>query len=314
VQESIAAGETGNMGTSNMGFPHNAHNTDERRGTDYERRYHRWVLVTAAGVGLLVFGAEFPMLTGPASAALAAWSAAVMGTLFYRGARYHPQGTGPRLPNALTTTRVFAGIVLLLLIAGAEMTGMSGTFAGAGFRRLLVAGLLVIELTDFFDGILARRAETGPFGATWDLESDSIFALGLALTLRHLFDVSMFVLLIGLMRYFYALLWQNPVPLPRVPKAFTWYAKTTTASLVTTMIVVMAPIIGSGLRSAALAVVLGMQMLSFAWDITLQIRERRRGRVAGRHAAGTSGSADGDSESAPDVAAPPGAHAHKRAT
>ena len=248
----------------------------------FDRRYRRWVRVTASGVVLLVFGAEIPWLAGPAAASLALWSGGVMFALFYQAKRYHPRGTGPSLPNTLTTIRVLAGLGMLLFLAAVEMTSTAGTtngipeMLGPRSQWLLPAVLLLVETTDFFDGLLARRSRLGPFGGTWDLESDSIFILALALTLRHGFDEAMFVLLIGLMRYLYALLWQHPVPMPRVPPAFKWYAKTTTATLTISMIVVTAPIIGPGLRVAALSLALGMQIGSFAWDISLQITQRRR--------------------------------------
>jgi phosphatidylglycerophosphate synthase len=244
----------------------------------FDAAYHRWNMVHAAVVTLLVLTAEVPAAQPFAMMALALWSALALGVLFLLGLWLHPSGPGPALPNLLTTARVVASFLLLAVVAGASFFPQVGEAARSSAGWLLFGILMLVELTDFFDGRIARRLKAGPFGSTWDMESDSIYVMALAVAVRHLHGVGFFVLLIGLMRYLYVLLWQYDGVADPAPRLYKLFAKTTTAALVITLIVAMAPVVGAGLRAASLSVVLGLQTVSFGWDILLQ---RRTGRLEG---------------------------------
>lgn len=251
----------------------------------FDRAYKKWSYIHAGVVTILAFVAEAEGLRLPAGLALTLWTPLALARLFSLGGRLHPDGPGPRLPNLLTSARILAATVLLGLLAADTLLPDIGTALRGGGGWYLVAALLLVEVTDFFDGYLARRSRSGGFGVTWDMESDAIYALSLTLMLRHLHEGAGFVLAIGLMRYVYVLLWREDGTLPGVtverPRIQRLFSKTTTAVLVTALIVVMAPIVGATLQTITLGVVLAMQLFSFGWDMALQIRAwSRQGRPA----------------------------------
>lgn len=240
----------------------------------FARVYRVWTLVHAAIAVSLVVAAEIVPHPAPVFWMLGLWIAGAMWILFVLALRRHPDGPGPLLPNVLTASRTVAAVVLMAAMALGSRSPQVRELATGSAGWWLVALLLLVELTDYLDGKLARRAGAGRFGSIWDMETDAVFALALTVVNRHLHAVGAYVLLIGLMRYLYVLLWHHetvPVSAPPIQKLFS---KTTTAVLVTTLIVVLAPVIGPRFRATSLIVVLAMQVTSFAWDLWLQWRER----------------------------------------
>jgi phosphatidylglycerophosphate synthase len=250
----------------------------------FARWYRRWNLVYAAGIVALVAAAEIPPLTIPACTTLALW----VGIALFRlvlfskkaGITTTPSPWG-RWANRLTAVRAVAAVTLVLAAAVFLSPGLVNTISKSWW---LVGALLIVESTDFFDGRLARQGPNNRFGPIWDMETDAAFTLSLAIVNRHIFLASPLVLLIGLMRYLYVLLWRHeyrPTPAPHPPRVLrvlrlqTLYSKTTTATLVTAMIVIMAPPVGAILRETVVALVLGMQLVSFGWDMYLQRRMKR---------------------------------------
>jgi phosphatidylglycerophosphate synthase len=239
----------------------------------FRRFYRRWntgnaLVVTAGSVAIAVGAGPSGMRLGGIAAVaapvLAAWSGAAMATLFLAARKLLPDGTGHPAPNILTAARAVTAIALL---AGLP------AIATAPETLLTVALVLaLVETTDFFDGRLARRLGATEFGASWDMESDALFTLSLALLLRAAYGVPLFVVLIGLMRYLYVLLWRYVSDPAAVPRAYKLFARATAATIVVTMIVVLAPLIPSWLRLAALIIVFAMQVVSFGWDLVLQRR------------------------------------------
>lgn len=251
----------------------------------FDRAYKKWSYIHAGIVTILAFAVEAEALRLPGGVALTLWTPLALARLFHLGRRLHPDGPGPALPNLLTSARILAATALLGLFALDALQPEIGEALRGGAGWYLMAALLLVEVTDFFDGYLARRFHSGGFGVTWDMESDAIYALSLTLMVRHLHEGAGFVLAIGLMRYVYVLLWREDATLPGVaverPRVQQLYSKTTTAVLVTALIVVMAPVVGATLQRVTLGVVLAMQLFSFGWDMALQIRAwHRQGRPA----------------------------------
>ncbi len=230
--------------------------------------YRRWNVQHAGMVILLVAVSELPISFFPATALLAVWVALSMFRL-WRLRALSPVGSP--WADALTTVRTVATV---LLLSGLSMTptGAVHGFFSSGGRWVVVGALLAVESTDFFDGRVARRGLIGLFGPVWDMETDSVFALALAMANRHLLEVGPFVLAIGLMRFLYVLFWREEGSQAPKPHIFVLYAKTTTAMLVVVMIFVLAPPVGPYLRRAALLIVLMLQIISFGWDMYLQRR------------------------------------------
>ena len=228
-------------------------------GDTFTQHYRRWNFQHATAIIVLVTITEFVEPRFPIIGLLAVWMIFSM----VRLARLRTISTGGSYwANILTAIRSVAAILLLI--------GLSFTLAGRTFesffsqngRWWIVGLLLLVETTDFFDGRVARRSSIGSFGPVWDMETDAAFAIALALVNRYMFSVGPQVLIIGLMRYFYVLLWRHeraPIPKPRIQ---ILYSKTTAAVLVIAMIVVLAPPVGSRLREITLLIVLGMQIVS----------------------------------------------------
>lgn len=279
----------------------------------FDRAYHWWNLTHAAvlTVGTLLVavarevGAEraggMIRAVGVVPVVLpllAAWSALALGGLYLasrrlragaqdpagdapgggdaHGSRNHhgsgaAGGAAPRghwIPDALTAGRGVAAVaVLVMLPQVAQWPG--------GMVWAVGSALAVVELTDFFDGRLARRFGPSAFGALWDMENDALFTLSLSLFVYLRYGIAPFVLLLGLMRYLYVLIWRFNSDPVTVSPAYKLFAKTTAAAIVVTLIVAVAPILPDWLRAAALAVVLGMQLVSFGWDLGLQYRAVR---------------------------------------
>ena len=238
----------------------------------FDRSYHRWNMTHAAAVTIFIVGSQFEAIAVASTAALTIWVAIALPLLFALGYRRHPDGAGPGLPNALTATRAFSA-VLLVGLSGALRAGLAPGAVIQGAAPWWLAGALaVITLTDFFDGRIARRMQAGRFGQTWDMECDAAYALGLSLLLRTMYQVPLFVLAIGLMRYLYVLVWHYDGDPERVPRIYKLYAKTVTALLVSGLIVSLIPTIPQTERVVLLAVLLALQSVSFVWDLILQRR------------------------------------------
>lgn len=277
----------------------------------FDDAYHRWnlahasVLTAVVAISLLVeagwgltpdgWRGGLPWL----GAAL--WAAIAMPRLYAIGRRTLGHEIGCLLPNLLTAVRAAAAIGLFVMVglgglaltgrrgavgAGPTFDGMMGAAIGVAYSPELVAWALVatlalVELTDFFDGRIARRRGPSVFGATWDMECDALFTLALSVTAHRLYRVGAFVLAIGLMRYVNVLIWRYDGDPPRYPPAFKLYAKTTAAAIVVTLIATMAPVVGQRLRAGSLLVVLVMQVVSFGWEILLHRRASPSGGPGG---------------------------------
>ncbi len=247
----------------------------------FDRAYQRWTLahaaVIVAAVGLVVLFREFhalaprPAVVPGVMRVLAGWSAVALVALY--GASYqlappgaaHPPLRGHIIPDVLTAVRGIAAIVLLWMVPGVP------TWSGPAMW-VVVSVLAVVEITDFFDGRLARYYGPSSFGALWDMENDALFTLSLSLLVYVRYEVLPALLLLGLMRYLYVLLWRFHRDPVTVSPAYKLFAKTTAAAIVVTLVVTVAPIIPDGLRRAALTIVLAMQVVSFGWDLALQYR------------------------------------------
>lgn len=239
---------------------------------NFERIYHRWNATHAALVTILALAAESVRIAPVATLALGSWSTIALVALFVIGKRFHPDGAGPALPNALTSLRIAGAVVVLAVLSVAFSRPRMAAILAEQIGWWMVGSLLLIEASDLLDGYIARRMRSGRFGSTWDMESDAIFAIALSLSLRHLHGVGIFVLAIGLMRYLYVLFARFDGDPKVSPKAYKLFAKTTTAILVTALIVTHAPVFTPEARSAILLAVLALQITSFSWDLVLQRR------------------------------------------
>ncbi len=223
---------------------------------------------SVAGVGgvalLIISGTVF----GPGAAAL--WIAAIA---FYAAAsafvahglwRSYPHGVLGYC-NAITQLR----LLLLCLVALAIVAEPVHAWAAFGVAALAFA-------LDGLDGWMARREGlVSEFGASFDMEVDSLLALTLALGAMASGAAGPLVLLLGVARYLYggaafALPWlANPLP-----ERFS--RKAVCVAQIATLVALQAPVLPAGLGDYLTAAVALALNWSFAVDIRWQWRARHR--------------------------------------
>lgn len=211
--------------------------------------------VVAAGVALAL----------PLEAVLASGSAlalAVTGSALGL-ARFHPHG---RLGGANVVT------LARLTIVGFLFTVL---LAGGGQAAVVIAVSIVALSLDGVDGYLARRQGLASrFGASFDMEVDSAFALVLA-GLAALGPAGPLALLLGLPRYLFgaaalAIPWLNGPPRPRFSR------KTICVLQLIALIALQLPMLPPW---AALTLVVATAAL-LAWSFGIDIVELWQGRAA----------------------------------
>jgi uncharacterized membrane protein YbhN (UPF0104 family) len=156
-----------------------------------------------------------------------------------------------RAANAVTAVRLVA------VAAGAAWA----TTADGATLALAVGGLLALDLVD---GALARRFGGDALGAAFDMETDALLVLGLAVVLHARGDAGGWILIAGLWRYAYAAIvarWPGSGEEPR-SAAGRWIAGGAMLGLT------IAPALGArGWIAAALATaaITGSFARSLAW-------------------------------------------------
>src|SRR5262249_20221121 len=98
------------------------------------------------------------------------------------------------LPNILTWIRIVAGVVGFALLAAAALSDQLSGDVQFDFELAAFFVFIVGAITDFFDGMLARKlhAET-PWGATLDPIADKILVTGVILGLFALGQYSKYI-------------------------------------------------------------------------------------------------------------------------
>ena len=153
---------------------------------------------------------------------------------------------------------------------------------GGAWVYVLFGLLAVAELTDFFDGRVARAEGVTRFGAVWDEEIDAYFVLLLAVIAQRYTDLGRWVLLAGALRYLYVLslhlIPETPVERSRAGALF---AKTACAVVVVTLIGTVLPAAHHSATSRSLpvhanAAALGLLAASFGWSWYRNLRDSYR--------------------------------------
>jgi len=139
-----------------------------------------------------------------------------IGAVALRGLGAHAPHRRFGAANAVTAAR--AAIVALLLGVWGDAALMSAA-PGAGLRWALAGLAAAAMISDGLDGWLARRTRlASEFGARFDMETDALLVLALALLVVATGQAGGFVLLSGALRYlFVAAGWAVPAlaaPLP----------------------------------------------------------------------------------------------------
>jgi len=252
-------------------LPHRDHRS-------FHRVYHIWNQLHAVVAIVLALLAQVSSTRTAALTAMVVWMPIALISLHQLGKYLHPDGTGVRLANALTGVRAVTGVGLLALVALSASGSIRTSFSTGVYAFWLALVLLAVELTDFFDGRVARRRAAGGFGSFWDMESDCVFAFAIAVALVEFYGVGVHVLAIGLMKFVYVVVTRFDGDPPDPPRAYKLYAKTVTAVLVTTLIVAMFPFVPHVARQVGAAILLALQTVSFAWDFLIRYTVRSHDR------------------------------------
>ena len=182
--------------------------------------------------------------------------------------RHHPFGS-------------FGAANLTTLTRGALVALLAG-FIGEHGREVLAFATAVAALAAVLDGVdgwLARRTRmASAFGARFDMETDALLILILAILLWQYGRVGSWVLAAGLMRYaFVALGWL--VPALRRPLAPSQRRKIVAVVQVVALILALAPVVPAGLASSVSAAGLASLTISFGIDVLWLLRTATPGRA-----------------------------------
>ena len=169
--------------------------------------------------------------------------------------------------NALTLARLALAALMLVPLADPRLT------EGATGWMVFCLALVTLSL-DGLDGPLARRSGlAGPWGARFDMEVDSIFALLLAGVVWRSGAAGSWVLLLGSLRYvFVAASWALPWLDRPLPQRFR--RKLVCVVQIGTLVALIAPIVQPPYSWIAAAVALALLAWSFAVDVIWLARRR----------------------------------------
>lgn len=169
------------------------------------------------------------------------------------------------LANAITLCRAAFNIVLLTVIAE-ELLGKD-RLSDSTFRWGLTAAATIALVLDGADGWIARRSNmTSEFGARFDMETDGVFLLAMALLLTTGDIVGPWVLASGLIYYVFRVA-ANLWPALNAPLYPSARRKTICVAQGALLIAALAPILPSW--GAQLCCLTGLALLLYSFSVDL---------------------------------------------
>jgi phosphatidylglycerophosphate synthase len=146
----------------------------------------------------------------------------------------------------------------------------SVTRAATLLPAILVAAA---ALTDYADGLVARRSGATEAGARWDMEADALLMFAVAAILVVSRGFPGWMLLIGVFRYLFVFIFSV---LPGFPggaggRAFSLVAKGACALAVVTLLIALLPAFPRGAALVLNAVSLTALAVSFGWETLLRL-------------------------------------------
>lgn len=180
------------------------------------------------------------------------------------------------LANAITLARAAATALLLGVAGDAALAGLG---LDAGLRWLLAWVAAACLASDGLDGWLARRrGSASAFGARFDMETDALLILALAMLVREAGQAGSFVLLSGALRYlFLAASWPLPALRRELPRSLR--RKTVCVVQTALLVAALAPALSSAEGGAAAAAGLVLLIYSFAVDVAGLLSGGRRSNI-----------------------------------
>lgn len=203
------------------------------------------LLATALGLGI-----------APILVAGAVWL--LIGLAVARGIDAHPHRDFGAA-NRVTTLRA----AITAVLAGA--VPVAATLDTAALWGISALALIALTL-DGVDGWLARvQGRSSEFGARFDMETDALLALVMALLLWRTGEVGAWVLGLGLMRYLFIVAMRMQPELAR-PLFPSWRRKCVCVVQVATLAICLMPALAPPLSSWLLVAALGALLGSFLRD------------------------------------------------
>lgn len=222
-----------------------------------------------AALGLLPLGWRGTIVAGVCYALVTALVAA--------GLSRHAPHRHFGVANSITLSRAAFG-VLLLAIAAEEALGTGQVLDTASRWGLTVAATIALTL-DGLDGWVARRSNmTSEFGARFDMETDGLLMMGLALNLAVAGIVGPWVLASALLYHFFRIagrIW----PVLTAPLIPSMRRKVICVAQTAFLIVPIAPIVPAW--GAQLSCLTGLVLLVYSFSVDIAwLTRRERSRTA----------------------------------
>jgi phosphatidylglycerophosphate synthase len=208
------------------------------------------------------------------SAALTCFGAVSM--LVLLGLGYHSPHRSFGVANAVTSTR--AAVDALMVGVVTETLVGSSLVSDATLSWILVATATAALILDGVDGWAARRTGmASDFGARFDMETDALFLLMLALLVQATGKVGIWVLASGSMRYAFVVAgWLWPSLCRQLPPLRR--RKIVYAVQVSVLIAALAPVVSAEAAQAMCLVGFGLLAWSFGADCIWLARQGRPAR------------------------------------
>jgi phosphatidylglycerophosphate synthase len=238
------------------------------RGEPDELRASAWRHVAAAlvatGVGAMVLQAALGFGAAYVIVALVVALGGGAAILRYLPQKHPHPSFGPA--NAVTLARAVPTALVAALVVE------PGTTAAAAFAT--VAGTAVVVL-DGFDGRLARRhGVASEFGARFDMETDALLVLALAVLAWRWDRAGAWVVLSGLARYLFVAA-AVPAPWLRRPLPASRRRQAVCVVQIVVLLVVVAPLLPRGVTAPLALAGLLVLAYSFAVDVAWLARRAR---------------------------------------
>ena len=231
---------------------------------DGNGRFRLWTIVHSfcfLSIGTYMFFLKVSS-NAPWTAPSVAAAAAAMGACSFIILMLLQGRPGLTIPNAVSLMRlVFTCAAVFILSSGRNGWGVFMIFASAG-------------ITDFFDGLAARRLGSTPFGAKLDMELDAFFIFILATAATVYYNQKQLVLVAGLLRYAYVFLLLLLPDAGDMHPLFRFLSKGACALAEILLILITAPLIGAAARNIASLTVVCVLCTSFFLDAVLRILQR----------------------------------------
>ncbi|HZT52229.1 MAG TPA: CDP-alcohol phosphatidyltransferase family protein [Stellaceae bacterium] len=204
-----------------------------------------------------------------------------IGALALRGLGAHAPHRRFGMANAVTAAR--AAAAALLLGAWGE-AALSQSPPGDAMRWVLTAVAAAALASDGLDGWLARRYRlSSDFGARFDMETDALLVLALALLVFTAGQAGIFVLLSGAMRYLFVAA-GRAVPALAAPLPPSRRRKAVCVVQTAVLVVALAPAVPPSMAAALCLGGLGLLIYSFGVDCAGALSRARGSPIMTEHA------------------------------